>query len=141
MKLYQIQIFDALKYSSNLPIRLVLAMTSLLFSMALALGPPMLDTSRYYSVMFQGAPRWVWALVFALNSAGLWWRIISYKSRTGWSRVINSWTFGLYMTVVYTSSLGVGYFLPGNSAELMLCIMALWTALRTDFTEADRDTA
>lgn len=139
--LYELQLAQALKYSSNLPIRLVLAMTSLLFAFSLAFGPDAIEASRYYSVMFSAAPRWHWVLMFTANSAAMWWRIFSCRSRVGWSRIINSWTFALYLTVVYTSSMGVGYFLPGNSAELMLCLMALWTAIRTDLTEGDRDTA
>lgn len=141
MKLYQIRLVQALKYSSVLPVRLILAMTSLITALSLIVGPEAITSSTYYTKMFSAMPRWLWAALFAGNGIALWWRIISDRPRTGMSRVINSWTFGLYFANVWTSSASIGYFSPGNSAELMLCLMALWTAIRTDFTKSDRDTA
>lgn len=141
MKLYQIQLVRALKYSSVLPVRLILAMTSLITAVSFIAGPEAINSSPYYTRMFSALPLWLWAVLYAGNGIALWWRIISNKPRAGMSRVINSWTFGLYFANVWTSSASIGYFSPGNSAELMLCLMALWTAIRTDFTKSDRDTA
>lgn len=141
MKLYQIQLVQVLKYSSVLPVRLILAMTSLITAVSFIAGPEAINSSPYYTRMFSALPLWLWAVLYAGNGIALWWRIVSNKPRAGISRVINSWTFGLYFANVWTSSVSIGYFPPGNSAELMLCLMALWTAIRTDFTKSDRDTA
>ena len=141
MNLYQIELVQALKYSSVLPVRLILAMTSLLTAISLAVGHESISESPYYTRTFAALPLWVWAALYATNSAALWWRIISNKPRTGLSRLINSWTFGLYSANVWTTSASIGYFPPGNSAELMLCLMALWASIRTDFTRTDRETA
>lgn len=141
MKLYQTQLVQALKYSSVLPVRLILACTSLLTAASFAFAAESVTASVWYLRAFSVLPLWAWAVLFAANGAALWWRIISNKPRAGLSRIINSWTFGLYFANVWTTSASAGYFPPGNSAELMLCLMALWTAIRTDFTKSDKDTA
>lgn len=135
------QLVVALRYSSNLPIRLVLAMTSLLWALALFVAPASLDSTPYYAALCKTAPRPFWAGMFLLNSMALWWRIIAVRPRVVWARLVNSWTFALYLVMIVASSISAGYFVPSNAAELMLCLMALWATLRTDLTQGDRETA
>lgn len=141
MKLYQFQLVQALKYSSILPVRMVLAMSSVFTSLALVFGPSSMSGLPDYARLFEAAPKWVWASLYATNGVALWWRIVANKPRAGVSRVVNSWTFGLYFSWIWISSTSLGYFPPGNASESMLCLMALWSAIRTDFTHCDRETA
>lgn len=135
------QLANALRYSSNLPVRFILAMTSFIWGFSLMLADDNLKYTLYYSVMFEAAPKPHWAVLFISNGVLLTWRMLAWRSRVGWSRIINSMTFAVYFAVLWLSTVGMGYFWPSNSSELVLCVMALWASLRTDFTASDRETA
>lgn len=133
------QLAQALKYSSVLPVRLILAIASFITAVSFAIN--LNEVLSCYNAVTRPAPNWAWAVLYASNSAALWWRIFSRKPRAGASRVVNSFTFGLYFASVCTSGIGSSYLSPGSSAEAVLCLMALWVAVRTDFTKNDKATA
>lgn len=111
-------------------IRLILALSSLLFTIGLmATGVDFNFVG--YRVMKAMAPKEVWASLFFLHFLGLSWRFLDPIPRIGWALAING--FGLLIWVASTVAINSAFlrFVPGTSVELVLCCFAAWALFRT----------
>ncbi len=83
----------------------------------------------------------LWAAMFGLDAFCLWWRILDSTPRIWWARLINVYTFALWFSLVGVTASTLGYLSPDSTGELILCVMAAWTAFRIDSTPLDKETA
>lgn len=129
------------RYSSTMPTRCLLAVTAWMWAALFLVAPVELSADPAYTMLFHLSPVWGWVLVFALDAVMLTWRIIDRCPRIGATRIINAATFGLWSFVLCASIWTRGYLAPDSAYATTMLFAALWTTLRTDLTENDRETA
>lgn len=131
------QLWTALRYSSTLPVRTMLAL-SMLVRAALLLA---VEVDGDIAHMIRLAPAYEWAALFGVNGLLLVWRILDSRPRIELTRYINVATcgvFGAYITSL-VSALGALPSSDGDTAVLLL--FAVWVTLRTNLTASDRESA
>lgn len=132
----------ALRYSSTLPLRSVLAVTAAMWSLLFVLAPsPSLSALPTYQLMSEFAPAQFWPSVFALDALALTWRIVERHPRIGWTRLINAMTCGLWTMYLACLVEVYGFAPPGCAAVVGILLCAIWCTLRTDLTLGDRESA
>lgn len=131
----------ALRYSSTLPVRVMLAMAALVWAAAFALAPDRVLDEPLYVSLLRAAPRWIWVALSAADGIALAWRLIARNPRIGVTRAVNAATCGMWTMYVAASVASVGYLSPSISGGVALLAASIWVSLRTDMTQSDRDTA
>ena len=131
-----IPLWDALRYSSPLPVRFFLSISSLLWCIFLLSGVHAIESDPVYM-----APRGAWAALFGLNGLLLAWRIFDTKARIGITRIINASTVALWLIFLGVTLETYGCLPPDSGDEIGTLLAAIWTTLRTSLTVGDRGSA
>ena len=134
-------VWYAFRYSSPLPVRVMLAIAALLWAILLAVDPARLAVEAPYDILFRIAPRWIWAVLFAVDGLLLTWRIVDARNLVGVTRIVNAATCGLWSLYICATA-GSQHYLPPDAAdEIAILLAAAWATLRTDLTQSDKETA
>jgi hypothetical protein len=128
------ELIRALRNGSVLPIRALLALCAIICGLLIAF--PHSQYSR-----FHGDGRYTWALVFALDGLFLFWRLVDTRPRVGMTRIVNALTVALWTGFIVSGFVDLDATRPGIACELGVWIASMWMALRTSFTETDRQSA
>ena len=134
-------LWDALRYSSPLPVRFFLAIGSLLWSWFLIDSPRAVANDPVYLSMFQIAPPSVWSAIFLVNGLLLGWRVFDPRPRIGITRIINASTVFIWLMYIGLTLKTYGCLPPDSGDEIAILIASIWATLRTSLTVADRGTA
>lgn len=138
---------QAIKYARTLYQRSALALASSLYALFTFFGP---SKEQYLNVDGAILPKLMIlpehykiliAAIFALNAAGLWWRIFDAQPRVVWATIFNIMTAGLWLTLTVVSVFLYDAPWSDNVGEIILTLTALYTLTRTDYTQADRGSA
>lgn len=121
---------DSLRFGSSTTVRWLLALASTLHGVLIILS---------------GADdRPLWAAIFLTDAFALWWRIIDATPRIAWAYAINISTAALWASVTYgfvVTATPAAMPLPVLTGYVILTLMALLSAMRTEVTRRDRGSA
>lgn len=133
-----------LKYGSVLPSRFGLAIAATLYAILAWVSPDLSGVPRpadIGSYVLLSGWKDGWAAVFALNAFCLWWRVFDSKPRLVWAALINLSTLALWVGMTGGTVMVSMHSTPEITGHIFVCLIALHTFLRTEFTSHDRDTA
>ena len=125
-------------YSDTMTIRVLIAVSSFLFAALL-----LVHIDIYTRPAFQGmaliAPAWLWALLFLMHWAGVFWRIWENMTRgvrrPGWAVCINGLGFFLWFTSTVMIGFSVGVVSPQIAMEITVVIASLISMLRSGLND------
>jgi len=126
-------------HADTTTIRLLLAIASLVWGIALLAGPcqgiKCLGASRGLNELKGIASLSVWAAMFFLHFVLVMWRFVDQRSRPGWALLINSFGLGLWLYATIAIITSLQRLTSGTSLELVTCFFAAWALYRTGIND------
>ncbi|MBR0346044.1 MAG: hypothetical protein IJI03_12380 [Rudaea sp.] len=131
------QLWMALRYSSTLPVRAILAVSMLVRAVLILWVEADADIAHMISV----APAYEWAALFGVNGLLLTWRILDNRPRVELTRAINVATCSVLGGYIGSIVAHLGALPSSDGDTAVLLLFAVWVTLRTNLTASDKESA
>lgn len=122
---------DLLLHSDTTPTRFGLALAALFWMIGLLLPGNTVDRPVYRN-MAMVAPDLVWALLWSVYSAAMFWRVFTVRTGSVWPFVINAYGLALWGFTSFSIAFALTVPYPAGTAPDFACLAAaFWVFVRT----------
>lgn len=119
-----------LKSIDTLTIRVVLALASIIWAIALLLGTQTFERPGW-KILAVVSPEITWAILFLIFPLASAWRMVTPTYSRFWGLVINSYGFAIWFFTTLATNLAIGAFSPSTSLEWTILVAQGYVVVMT----------